>query len=103
MKPFLISILCAVCVSSTIAQLPSNVKDINRPDLIPALRDVQINFQNPLCEYKPSERVRYVFYDQVNVTEVNDRLMPQAEDFITISAVIGGKQYTLVLRFLMIL
>jgi len=96
MKTFLISILCAACVSSTIAQLPSNVKDINRPDLIPALRDVQLNLQNPLCEYKPSERVRYVFYDQVNVTEVNDRLMPQAEDYITISTVIGGKQYTLV-------
>lgn len=90
------SVLCAVCISSTIAQLPANVKIINGPELIPALRDVQLNFQNPLCEYKPSERVRYVFYDQVNVTEVTDRVMPQAEDYITISAVIGGKQYTLI-------
>jgi hypothetical protein len=69
MKTLLLSALYAVCISSTIAQLPSNVKVINGPELNPALRDVQLNFQNPLCEYKPSERVRYVFYDQVNVTQ----------------------------------
>ncbi len=102
--------LLFLLLSCTFIDAQQPVKPIINPKDVQQLpRDVQnkvsnadlaklnpINLGNPLCEYRPSEKVKYIFYDVVRLDEITNRTTPEAGDHIALVAVIGGKEYTLV-------
>lgn len=103
------SFLLFLLLSCTMIDAQQPVKPVVTPKDIQLPKDAQnkvsaadlvklnpINLSNPLCEYRPTEKVKYVFYDVVRLDEVTNRTTPEAGDHIALVTVIGGKEYTLI-------
>jgi microsomal dipeptidase-like Zn-dependent dipeptidase len=93
---FIISLLAAFNLSAQITTDPKLNKAVANPVLNNTNINLTINNQNPLCEYRPNEAVKYIFYDNVNMREITNRLVPEAEEYISVSTMIEGREYTLV-------
>ncbi|MBL7740748.1 MAG: membrane dipeptidase [Chitinophagaceae bacterium] len=96
--PFML-FLSAITSASLLAQVvvdPNVRKVITKPVLDNKNLHIVASLQHPLCEYKPGEKAKYVFYDNVQSAEVTDRAVPMAGEYITISAMVEGKEYTLI-------
>ncbi len=84
--------LCGVFTATS--QTPVITKQ--GPPVLPGAGNIVINASNGLIKYDAAARIKYTFYDVARFTQVSGRAMPDANDFITLYTVIGGKEYTMV-------
>ncbi|HSC39719.1 MAG TPA: hypothetical protein VLD19_17660, partial [Chitinophagaceae bacterium] len=89
-------LLCAG--TGVLAQTPVFNNNINKLKPLPpgVLQNLpQLTLNGGMTRYDPNARVKYIFNDGIRMNEVTGRL-PQAGDYITLGAVVQGKEYTLV-------
>jgi microsomal dipeptidase-like Zn-dependent dipeptidase len=91
--PVLFLLLCGGITTST-SQTPVITKQ--GPPVLKGAETIVVNSSSGLIKYDAAARIKYTFYDVARFTEVPGRTMPDANDFITLYTVIGGKEYTLV-------
>jgi microsomal dipeptidase-like Zn-dependent dipeptidase len=95
--PISVLFLCiSIGLGAQVVTDPNLRKAVTKPVIQDRNLNLVVSLQNPLCEYRPNEKVKYLFYDDVQSTEVTDHDVPAAGEYITISAMIEGKEYTLI-------